>query len=47
MTLIFGPLILRITYELMMINIMIWKNTKEINENIKPKNAKKETKTEE
>ena len=31
----------------MMINIMIWKNTKEINENIKPKNAKKETKTEE
>lgn len=47
MTLIFGPLIIRITYELMMINIMIWKNTKEINENIKPKNAKKETKTEE
>ena len=47
MILIFGPLIIRITYELMMINIMIWKNTKEINENIKPKNAKKETKTEE
>lgn len=47
MTLVFGPLIIRITYELMMINIMIWKNTKEINENMKQKNVKKETKTEE
>ena len=43
--LIFGPLTLRITYELMMINIMIWKNTKEINGNLNPKNTKKETKT--
>jgi len=47
LVLIFGPLTLRITYELMMINIMIWKNTKEINENIKPKSTKKETKKEE
>ena len=45
MTLIFGPLAIRIAYELMMINIMIWKNTKEINENIKPK-ATKEAKEE-
>ena len=43
--LIFGPLTLRITYELMMINIMIWKNTKEINGNLNTKNTKKETKT--
>ncbi len=43
--LIFGPLTLRITYELMMINIMIWKNTKEINGNLNQKNTKKETKT--
>ena len=42
--LIFGPLSLRIAYELMMINIMIWKNTKEINENLKPKSTKKEDK---
>ena len=46
MTLIFGPLAIRIAYELMMINIMIWKNTKEINENIKPKATKKEAKEE-
>lgn len=45
--LIFGPLFVRITYELMMINIMIWKNTKEINDNIKPKNTKKEVSKEE
>ena len=43
--LIFGPLTLRITYELMMINIMIWKNTKEINGSLNSKNTKKETKT--
>lgn len=36
--LILGPIGIRIGYELMMINIMIWKNTKEINESIKPKN---------
>ncbi len=42
--LIFGPLTLRITYELMMINIMIWKNTKEINGSLNTKNTKKETK---
>lgn len=45
--LIFGPLLVRITYELMMINIMIWKNTKEINDNFKPKNTKKEVSKEE
>ena len=38
MVLILGPIAIRIVYELMMINIMIWKNTKEINESIKPKN---------
>ena len=46
MVLILGPIAIRIVYELMMINIMIWKNTKEINENIKPKVAKKEAKEE-
>ena len=30
MVLILGPIAIRIVYELMMINIMIWKNTKEI-----------------
>ena len=38
MVLILGPIAIRIVYELMMINIMIWKNTKEINDNIKAKN---------
>ena len=38
MVLILGPIGIRIVYELMMINIMIWKNTKEINDNIKVKN---------
>lgn len=37
MVLIFGPLSIRVVYELMMINIMIWKNTKEINDNIASK----------
>ena len=47
MVLILGPIIVRIVYELMMINIMIWKNTKEINDNIKAKNnvLPKSTKT--
>ena len=38
LVLILGPIIIRIIYELMMINIMIWKNTKEINDNVKVKN---------
>ncbi len=37
LVLIFGPISIRVVYELMMINIMIWKNTKEINENMAPK----------
>lgn len=47
MVLILGPIGIRIVYELMMINIMIWKNTKEINDNIKVKNnaLPKSTKT--
>lgn len=47
MVLILGPIGIRIFYELMMINIMIWKNTKEINDNIKDKNnaLPKSTKT--
>lgn len=47
MALILGPIGIRIVYELMMINIMIWKNTKEINDNIKVKNnaLPKSTKT--
>ena len=47
MVLILGPIGIRIVYELMMINIMIWKNTKEINDNIKDKNSAlpKSTKT--
>ena len=47
MVLILGPIAIRIIYELMMINIMIWKNTKEINDNIKVKNSAlpKSTKT--
>ena len=47
MVLILGPIAIRIVYELMMINIIIWKNTKEINDNIKAKNnvLPKSTKT--
>ena len=47
MVLILGPIAIRIVYELMKINIMIWKNTKEINDNIKAKNnvLPKSTKT--
>ena len=47
MVLILGPIAIRIVYELIMINIMIWKNTKEINDNIKAKNnvLPKSTKT--
>lgn len=47
LTLILGPIIIRIVYELALINVMIWKNTKEINESLKksPKKEKeKETK---
>ena len=38
LVLILGPIAIRIVYELMMINIMIWKNTKEINSNLNFKN---------
>lgn len=38
MVLVLGPIIIRIIYELMMINIMIWKNTKEINKSLTSKN---------
>jgi len=39
--LILGPLVLRVIYETAMMTIMIWKNTKELNENVK-KMVKKE-----
>lgn len=44
LTLILGPIIIRIVYELALINVMIWKNTKEINESLK-KSPKKEKET--
>lgn len=44
LVLIFGPLSIRVVYELMMINIMIWKNTKEINENMTSKKIVEEKK---
>lgn len=48
LVLIFGPLLVRLTYEFSLILVMIWKNTKEINESLKDKNSKKvETKKEE
>ena len=40
--LILGPIVIRISYEIALILVMIWKNTKEINENIKAKSSKKE-----
>lgn len=44
LVLILGPIIIRIVYELCLINVMIWKNTKEINESLKksPKKEKEE-----
>ena len=36
--LILGPIVIRLVYEGFLIMIMIWKNTKEINDNIKAKN---------
>lgn len=44
LALILGPIIIRIIYELALINVMIWKNTKEINESLK-KSPKKEKET--
>lgn len=44
LVLIFGPISVRVVYELMMINIMIWKNTKEINENMTSKKIVEEKK---
>lgn len=35
MTLIFGNIAIRVTYELIMVAIMIWKNTSEINKKLK------------
>lgn len=40
--LILGPIVIRISYEIALILVMIWKNTKEINENLKAKSSKKE-----
>ena len=34
-TLIFGNLVLRVVFESILVNIMIWKNTTEINKKIK------------
>lgn len=45
-TLIGGPIILRLVYELIMIVVMIHKNTTEISNNTKPKVVKKEKKDE-
>lgn len=44
LVLVLGPIIIRIAYELCLINVMIWKNTKEINESLKksPKKEKEE-----
>lgn len=42
--LIVGPIVLRLCYESFIIVIMIWKNTKEISDNTKPKVVKKEKK---
>lgn len=33
--LILGPIVIRVIYETAMMTIMIWKNTKELNENVK------------
>ena len=40
--LILGPIVIRISYEIALILVMIWKNTKEINKNLKAKSSKKE-----
>lgn len=50
LVLLLGPIGIRIAYEMALILIMLWKNTKEINEKIKlpkEKEVKKETKKEE
>lgn len=51
LVLVLGPIGIRIAYELALIMVMLWKNTKEINDKLKqPKEAKeikKETKKEE
>lgn len=44
MCLIFGPISIRICYELVLIRVMTWKNTQDISESVKPKMAKKEKK---
>lgn len=49
LTLLLGPILIRIIYELILINIMIWKNTRDINSKLgttKKEEAKKETKKE-
>ena len=45
--LIFGPIVIRICYELVLIRVMTWKNTQDISESVKPKTVKKEKKDEE
>lgn len=45
--LIFGPIAIRICYELVLIRVMTWKNTQDISESVKPKTVKKEKKDEE
>ena len=47
MCLIFGPISIRICYELVLIRVMTWKNTQDISESVKPKMTKKEKKDEE
>ena len=47
MCLIFGPISIRICYELVLIRVMTWKNTQDIRESVKPKMTKKEKKDEE
>ena len=44
MCLIFGPISIRICYELVLIRVMTWKNTQDISESVKPKMTKKEKK---
>ena len=41
LTLIFGPIIIRIIYELILIQICIWKNTTSINQKLKDKSKEK------
>lgn len=44
LVLIFGPISVRICYELILIRVMTWKNTQDISESVKPKVVKKTNK---